>query len=413
MLDNLLKNIHYSKTPYHCVKLVAQTLDKKGFVRLDERDGWDKIKTDGNYYVIRADASLIAFSLNGDIKAFNIAAPHNDSCCLKVKHNPDMEGGGLHKLNCEVYGSPLMSSWLDRKLKIAGRVFYKDKKGITSKLIESDYNVLIPNINLHLNKDANTGYKFDAQKDLLPVVGLGKGDIKDLIGDAIAHDLFVVADEMGYVFGKDNALFASPRLDDLSGVFAGLEAFIAHPKGLKGTVNVLALFDNEEIGSLTRQGAASTFLFDVLMRIVLSQGGSQEEFRRILASSFLLSLDGAHATHPNHPDLSDPTTHTNLGGGIAIKHHCNYHYATDGISAAHIRVLFNEASVKWQDSHVKSGQRAGSTLGPVSSGRVSVMSADLGLPQLAMHSAVEIASVSDYEECIKGISTFYKNFSIY
>jgi len=408
---NLIKNIHYSKTPYHCVKLVSEILDKKGFIRLEEKDEWE-IKTDGQYYIIRADSSLIAFSLNGVPKAFNIIAPHTDSSCLKIKSNPDMTAGGLHKLNCEVYGSPIMSSWLDRKLKIAGRAFYKDKKGFSSKLIESDYNVIIPNIALHLNREVNNAYKFNPQKDLLPVAGLGKGDIKDLVGDAISYDLFVIADEEGYTFGRDNALFAAPRLDDLSGVFGALEGFIAYPKGQSGAVNVMALFDNEEVGSLTRQGAASTFLFDALTRIVLSQGGGQEDFRRVLARSFLLSLDGAHATHPNHPELSDPTTSTELGGGVAIKHHANYHYTTDAISTAYIKDLFNAAGVKHQDMHVRSDLRAGGTLGSVSSGRVSIMAADIGLPQLAMHSAVEVACCADFDEVIGSAKTFYKNFRL-
>ncbi|MCL2555901.1 MAG: M18 family aminopeptidase [Firmicutes bacterium] len=410
-IDNLIKNIHQSKTPYHCIKLVSEILDKKGFVKLYEKDGW-KIKQDGNYYIIRADSSLIAFSLNGAAEAFNIAAPHTDSSCLKIKGNPDMTAGGLHKLNCEVYGSPIMSSWQDRKLKIAGRAFYKDKKGFSAKLIESDYNVVIPNISLHLNREVNNAYKFNPQKDLLPVTGMGKGDIKDLIGEAISYDLFVVVDELGYTFGRGNELFVAPRIDDLTGVFAALEGFITNSKGQAGVVNVLALFDNEEIGSLTRQGAASTFLFDMLTRIILSQGGSQEDFRRALASSFLMSLDNAHGTHPNHPDLSDPTTNTNLGDGIAIKHHANYHYTTDAISAAYVKDLFNTAGVKHQDSYVKSDLRAGGTLGSINSGRVSIMAADIGLAQLAMHSAMEMANVNDYQECIKAMSVFYKNFKI-
>ena len=416
MIKNLIKNIGLSPTTFHAVKTASDVLDKNGFVRLSEKDAW-KLESQGKYYIVRADSSLIAFVLDGTADSFKIVASHTDSSCLKLKGSPDMEGGGMHRLNVEVYGSPIMSSWQDRKLKIAGRAFYADKKaagGVKGKLIESDYNVVIPNIALHLNREVNTAYKFNPQKDLVPVCGLGKGQIRDLVGDALDWELFVVCAEEGYTYGKDNLLIAAPRLDDLTGVFSSLTAFVdfANSPDVKkdGGVRVLALLDNEEIGSRTRQGAASWLLYDVLARINFALGGNDDKLRRALAGSFFVSLDNAHATHPNHPELSDPTSNTVLGGGIAVKYHANFAYSTDAESGALIKKLFKDYNVKYQDFYVRSDLRAGSTLGPVNSGFVSIMSADIGMGQIAMHSAIETASVSDYEEMIKGIAAFYKHF---
>ena len=413
MVKNLIKNIHASPTAFHAVKTASDILDKNGFVRLSEKEAW-RLDKSGKYYIVRADSSLIAFVLDGKADAFNIVASHTDSCCFKLKGNPDM-GGVLSRLNIEVYGSPIMSSWQDRKLKLAGRAYYADKNGVKGKLIESDYPVVIPNLALHLNREVNNGYKFNPQKDLLPVSGISKGDIKSLVGDALSYDLFAVCAEEGYTYGHDKSLIACPRLDNLAGVFSSLTAFVdfansEYSARSAGTVKILALLDNEEIGSRTRQGAASWLLYDVLARINYAFGRTDNDLRCALARSMFVSLDNAHATHPSHPELSDPTSSTVLGGGIAVKHHANFSYTTDAESGALIKKLFKDHNIKYQDFYVRSDLRAGATLGPVNSGFVSINSVDIGMGQLAMHSAVETASVSDYEDMVKGMTAFYKHF---
>ncbi|MCL2822150.1 MAG: M18 family aminopeptidase, partial [Firmicutes bacterium] len=229
MIEKLIADIKQSLTPFHTIEAVSAQLVKNGFVPLSEKSDWD-LKKDGKYFVTRAGSSLVAFSLSNGCPSFNIVAPHTDSACFKLKGKPDTSVAGLHKINCEVYGSPIFSTWQDRRLTIAGRAFYKDKKSceLVQKLVKSNFNVVIPNLPIHLNREVNNGYKFNPQKDMIPIAGLEKGDIlKEVVGeDAISSDLYVVCDESGYTFGKDNALLASPRLDDLQGVFGGLYAFL-------------------------------------------------------------------------------------------------------------------------------------------------------------------------------------------
>lgn len=398
-MKDLLQNIGASYTAFHATARVCEILEKNGFSRLK-----DEVKIGGKYYVTKNDSSVIAFSV-GEKKFFNIVAAHTDSPALKLKDNPETVSEGCGRLNVETYGGLLLGTWTDRKLRIAGRAFYVENGKVVSKLVSSPYNVVIPNLAIHMQRSVKN--EINAQIDMQPLTGLGKGDVKKLVGDAISYDLFLSCAEEGYEWGENGEFVSSPRLDDLEGVFGGLAAFTAaKPLG----VNVLCCFDNEEIGSGTKQGAASTFLADVLATVARGLKWSEAERSAAMDGSFIVSLDNAHASHPNHPELSDPTNRTLLGGGIAIKHHANCNYTTDGYSTALMKNLFNGAGVKYQDFYMRSDLRCGGTLGAISSSQVSIDSVDIGLPQLAMHSAVECAAKSDYEDLKKALTAFYTVF---
>ncbi len=402
-MKELLHFLNTSYTAYHATANACAFLEEHGFTALDETQSWD-LKEGGKYFVTRGASSVIAFSLGKG--SFKIVASHTDSPCLKLKDNAEMKGT-FTRLNAEPYGGGLWYTFFDRPLKIAGRIVTEENGVLQSKLFTSDYNVVIPSLAIHMNREANEKFSPDPQTDLLPLLSLGE---KDPEADGIAKDLYAVPADEPFVSGADGEFITSPRVDNLTSVFSSLRALCEAENG----ICVAACLDNEEIGSRTRQGAGSDFLKSVLKRIALCRGISEEDFLRAAAGSFLISLDNAHSVHPNRPEKCDPTNRAVMGGGIVIKAHAGGAYTTDAMTAAVIRTVFDRAGVKHQNFFNRSDMRSGSTLGAISLGQIGIPSADLGIAQLAMHSAAETFAKADYEELEKGLKAFYRcklNFS--
>ncbi|MBQ9143156.1 MAG: M18 family aminopeptidase [Lachnospiraceae bacterium] len=423
--EGLLDFIEQSPSVYHVVDNIKKLLLQKGFIELKETESWE-IKPSKGYFVIRNDSSLIAFRMPGkQPKGFHIVASHSDSPTFKVKENAGMTVEERYiKLNTEKYGGMILSSWMDRPLSIAGRIVVKDENDTPQvKLVNVDKDLLvIPNVAIHMNRDINSKYEYNAQIDMLPLMALGKVEaaakdkehfvFKEIAAAAevdmetiLGHDLFLYVRERGRILGANSEFVLSPKLDDLQCVYTSTQAF-ADTKP-KQYVNVLAVFDNEEVGSGTAQGADSTLLSDVLLRIGEVLGWSHGDYCGMVADSFLISADNAHAVHPNHSEKADPTNRPYIGGGIVLKYHGGQKYTTDAVSAARLKLLCEEAEITYQTYTNRSDIAGGSTLGNISTAHVSLSSVDIGLPQLAMHSAVETAGVQDTEDAIKLFQKLY------
>ena len=341
----LMDFIKDSPTAFHVVKNFSTMLEKAGFIKLNERNKW-KIEQGGKYYVTRNDSSIIAFQVpdNMDFYNFQIAAAHSDSPAFKIKENPEMvEDNNYVTLNVEKYGGMLMAPWLDRPLSVAGRVIVKDGNTLKPVLLNVDRNLcLIPNLAIHMNRNANNGISYNPQKDMIPLFGeiASKDKFDQIIAneagvaieDIISTDLFLYNRECGTIWGADNEFMSAPRLDDVMCAFSCIKALTDNKENNK-SVNVCAIFDNEEVGSTTKQGADSSFLYDVLSRISMCMGKDSEDFIRVCASSFMLSADNAHAVHPNYKEKADPTNRPYMNKGIVIKYNANQKYTTDAISA--------------------------------------------------------------------------------
>jgi aspartyl aminopeptidase len=321
--------------------------------------------------------------------------------------------GASARFAVEKYGGMILYTWLDKPLSVAGRVVLSTDSGIETRLVNIDKDIaVIPSIAIHFNRSVNDGYKFNPAVDMLPLTAITKdgdtlldtvsaelGVTKDAI---ISHDLFLYNRQTPSVIGLSDELILSPRLDDLECVYASLESYLA-TDAHNGAVDVLAVFDNEEVGSETKQGAASTFLADTLRKIA----GSDANYSAMLASSFMVSADNAHAIHPNHPELSDPIGAPTLGGGIAVKYNANQRYTTDAVSDAIFRTVAKRGGARTQSYYHRADLLSGSTLGSIADTRVSISTVDIGLPQLAMHSATECAAVSDLEDMILALTELY------
>lgn len=403
-----MKAMGASHSSYHAVAFVEKALKDAGFQTLDERKPY-RLEAGKSYYVKRNDSSLIAFRIpESKPMKFLVASAHSDSPTFRVKPNPDMEKKGLLALNVEGYGGMIMPSWLDRPLSIAGRVVVETEQGIESRLLDIDHDLcVIPNVAIHMNRDINSGYAYKQGVDTIPFFG-NKGDVysnfadwvkeslhDDSVKSVLSHDLYLYVRETPRLFGLEDEFLLSPRLDDLSSAFSVLDGFLS-AKG-ENAIAVYSLFDNEEVGSLTRQGANSTFLRETLSRIAASLFDEKDSLSIMAANGFHLSVDNAHANHPNHPELSDPTTDVRLGGGIVLKYNAAQHYTTDGYSAAVVKRICSLANLPYQEFTNRSDMRGGSTLGNISNSEISFASADIGIPQLAMHSAVETCAKSDVE----------------
>ncbi len=411
--EKLFTFIENSPSPYHAILSCKEILTEQGFMELEEKKEW-KLEPQGKYYVSRNGSSIIAFSIpEGEFKGFHMAAAHSDSPCLKVKEAPEIEVEKAYtKLNVETYGGLVYSSWFDRPLSVAGRIV--TKKGV--KLVNVDYDsMIIPNMAIHLNREINKGYAYNPQVDLLPLTA-GKQGEKGLLSylakkndiekeDILGHDLFVYARQKPAYVGLHKEFICSPRLDDLQCVFALTMAMADEVP--KEYVNICAIFDNEEVGSSTKQGADSTFLEDTMERIAECFYLGKGAYKQRLAESFLISADNGHAVHPNHPEKADPTNRPVLNGGIVLKYNANQKYTTDGISAAKIKSLCEEAKVPYQTFVNRSDEPGGATLGNISTAHISVDAADIGLPQLAMHCSVETAGSEDTLYLYKMVKQFY------
>ena len=414
-IEDLLSFIRQSPTAFHAVSAAAACLE--GFEELKENEPWHLVPG-GRYYVTRNQSSIIAFVMpEGRGEHFQIVASHSDSPMFKVKENAELDDKKHYvRLDVEGYGGMIMSSWLDRPLSVAGRLVIRTPRGFESCLMDAGRDlILIPNVAIHMNREVNDGFKFQANIDTMPLWGssAAAGTFWDRVAemagvrreDIIGNDLYVYNRMPGTVWGGELEFFSAPRIDNLECAYASLQAL--KQVRTEHHVNVCAVFDNEEVGSSTRQGAASTFLRDVISRILLSQGIEGEDAMRAVAGSLLVSADNAHATHPNHPEYADPANQVFMNEGIVLKYSARQKYTTDGVSAAVIRAVCQDAGVPVQSFSNRSDMPGGSTLGKISSNQVSIPTMDIGLAQLAMHSAYETAGVKDLDSMIRCLTAFY------
>ena len=416
----LAKFLESSPSAFHAIDNMENILIREKFVRLYENQRW-QISPGGRYFVDRNGSSLIAFTVpESGFKGLRIMASHSDSPAFKIKENPELETDGHYiRLNVERYGGMLCAPWFDRPLSVAGRVIVKDpvSGSFLTKLVNIDRDlVLIPNLAIHMNREANNGYKYNAQKDMLPLYGdLSAKDtfiktVADAAGvhesDILGHDLFLYNREKASIWGASGEFISCGRLDDLQCAFASLKGFLAGEK--QEYMALHCVFDNEETGSGTKQGAASTFLYDTLTRIHDCLGLTREDYLIHLADSLMISADNAHAVHPNHTDKADPSNRPYLNGGIVIKFNANQKYCTDGISAAMFRDICRIVNVPVQTFTNRSDMAGGSTLGNISNTQVALNTVDIGLPQLAMHSPYETAGVKDTGYLIRAAEEFFR-----
>jgi len=395
-----------SPNAFFAVANMCDLLKKAGMTRLYEGTPWN-LETGKGYYVTRNDSALIAFRIpKADYTGFQIMASHCDSPVFKIKANAEITIDKQYvKLNVEKYGGMLCAPWLDRPLSVAGRVVVRTEDGIETRLVNVERDLMIiPNLAIHMNRQANDGYKFNAQVDMLPLFcekGKESDEFLRFIAaeagispeDILDTDLYLYNRMPATTLGLNNEFIASGRLDDLQCAFSSLKGFIeATPRD---SVAVHCVFDNEEVGSGTKQGAAGTFLRDTLHRINRAMGKTEDEYLMSMASSFLVSADNAHAVHPDHTDKADPTNRPYLNKGIVIKYSANQKYTTDAVSGAIMRAICKQADVPYQTFANRSDMLGGSTLGNISQGQVSLNTVDIGLPQLAMHSPYETAGARD------------------
>ncbi len=411
----MLDFIDASPTAFHVVDNISKMLLDKGFTELSEKDEW-KLSA-GNYFVKRGESAIISFKIpKKSFKGFHMIASHSDSPSFKIKENPEMKAGAFIKLNVEKYGGMLCAEWFDRPLSVAGRVVVNNKGKAESRLVKVDRDLLmLPALAIHMNREANDGYKYNAQNDMLPIFGDEKATdgFFDLIakeagvkkGDILGHDLFLYNRVRPTFWGANEEFIASSRLDDQECVYCSLDGFVNSKA--KEYVAMHCVFDNEEVGSTTRQGAASTFLKDTLERICEGLGMTRQQYHAAVADSFMISADNAHAVHPNYQDKADPVNRPVMNAGIVIKFNANQKYTTDAVSAATFKLLCKEADVPFQTFTNRSDMAGGSTLGNISTSQVPVSTVDIGLAQLAMHSPYESAGSHDPEYLAAVSKVFY------
>ncbi|MGC2873867.1 M18 family aminopeptidase [Ihubacter sp. mB4P-1] len=415
--QELLTFLDASPSCFHAVKNISDQLTKYGFTQLAENQRWE-IRPGGKYFVTRNGSSLAAFTIpEKKIKGWRIAASHGDSPCLKIKENPEIAVENHYiQLNIERYGGIINNAWLDRPLSLAGRVIVKEDGRLVNKLVNIDRDLLlIPNIAPHLYRDINK-HEYNMQKEMLPIYGdiSAKGTFMKTVAEAagvseadiLGHDLYLYVRQKGTVWGASREYIASSRLDDLHCAFASFKGFLSGGKSEHGAI--YCLFDNEEVGSLTRQGAASTFLKDTMSRICDALSMSREDYLISLADSYMLSCDNAHAVHPSYTEKSDPSNRPYINEGIVIKYTAEQTYCSDGLSGAMFKDVCKRAGVPYQIFTNRSDSRGGSTLGNLSSAQVAVSTVDIGLPQLAMHSSYEIAGTKDTGYLVKAAEVFFE-----
>ena len=398
-----------SHSVYHAQAYLVETLKNAGYTRLYEQDEWALIPG-GKYFLTRGGSALVAFRVpQGSPKGFLMSASHSDRPTFKVKENFEL-AAAYTRMAVERYGGMLIAPWLDRPLSVAGRVTVETETGVETKLLDIDRDLLlIPNVAIHMNRQANEGYKWNPAVDTLPLVGGAgaAGKLPALLeqeagGKILGHDLYLYIRQKASIWGVDGEYISAAALDDLECAWGCTQGFLK--SGDSASVPVLCVFDSEEVGSVSPQGAGSSLLEDTLGRICdslkLHRG-------RMLAQSFLVSADNAHAVHPNHPEYADPSNAPVMGGGLVIKYNANLSYCTDSVSAAVFRKICGRAGVKVQTYHNRADLPGGSTLGRISLAHVSVPTVDIGLAQLAMHSCYETAAVSDAVDLENAMAAYY------
>ena len=423
--DGLLNFLENSPSMFHVIDSIRKILEKEGYQYYPEYELWN-IKPGIKGFTIRNGSSIMAFQIPQDIENthFQISAAHSDSPSYKLKDISVLEGPKDYlRINTEGYGGMIDSTWLDRPLTIAGRVMVDKGNKLESHLLYIDKDILmIPSLAIHMNRTVNDGYKFNRQVDLIPLFSAGelKADdfnkmIAGYIGveadQIVGKDLYLVNRQKPAVVGWKDEFICSGHLDDLQCVYGNLIGFI---ESNPSCITVCSVFDNEEVGSGTKQGALSTFLYDTLRRITNGLQKSEEEFYTMLAGSFMVSADNAHALHPNHPEKTDAENYVLMNKGIVIKENGNQKYATDAFSRAIFKKICEMADVPVQSFANRSDMAGGSTLGNLSNTKVSIPTVDIGLAQLAMHSSYEMAGYKDIEYLAKAMSKFYSsNIHIY
>ena len=394
---------------YHAVESLQKVLDEAGYTCLSESETW-RLVPGGKYYMTRSGTALMAFRVpQGNPKGFMLSASHSDRPCFKVKENGELKGN-YTRLAVERYGGMLIAPWLDRPLSIAGRVLVETENGVEVKLINIDRDLMMmPNVAIHMNRQANEGYKWNPAVDTLPLMG-GKdaaGKLQTLVeeaagGKVLGHDLYLYIREKAKVWGLEEEYISSAALDDLACAWLCTQGFLKAAES--DSIPVLCVFDNEEVGSSSLQGADSDLLGLLLKRICDGLGLPMEN---MMSQSFMLSADNAHAIHPNHPEFADPNNAPVVNQGVVLKFNANQRYTTDGVSAAVFRKICGKANVPVQTYCNRADLAGGSTLGNISLTHVSIQSADIGLPQLAMHSCYETAGVQDAIYMEEALAAFY------
>lgn len=430
MINRLLKFLDASPVNFLAARNIACELEQNGYRRLDPQQPLGELKAGDKVYVTKNDSSVYAFRLGRKPLAetgFHMICAHSDSPTFRVKPHAEMTGeGGLVRLNTEVYGGPILSTWFDRPLTLAGRVIVRGKDAMSPETMLMHVRrplLQISNLAIHFNRQVNDGVKLSKQKDMLPLLGLINDELEqgNLLMNVIVEelskqrpvshedildfDLYLADTQPACTFGVHDEFISSGRLDDLSMCFAGLEALIAAPE--RDTTQVLAIFDNEETGSQTKQGAGSPFLASMLMRITRQQSGTEEAYWQAVERAFMISADNAHAFHPNYAEKYDPTNHPMLGGGPAIKFNASQKYASDAVSAAIFAEICRKAGVPCQRFVNHSDVAGGSTLGNILASTVPLRGVDMGNAILGMHSCRETGSVADHEYCVRAFTEFY------
>lgn len=430
MINRLLKFLDASPVNFLAARNIACELEQNGYRRLDPQQPLGELKAGDKVYVTKNDSSVYAFHLGRKPLAetgFHMICAHSDSPTFRVKPHAEMTGeGGLVRLNTEVYGGPILSTWFDRPLTLAGRVIVRGKDAMSPETMLMHVRrplLQISNLAIHFNRQVNDGVKLSKQKDMLPLLGLINDELEqgNLLMNVIVEelskqrpvshedildlDLYLADTQPACTFGVHDEFISSGRLDDLSMCFAGLEALIAAPES--DTTQVLAIFDNEETGSQTKQGAGSPFLASMLMRIARQQSGTEEAYWQAVERAFMISADNAHAFHPNYAEKYDPTNHPMLGGGPAIKFNASQKYASDAVSAAIFAEICRKAGVPCQRFVNHSDVAGGSTLGNILASTVPLRGVDMGNAILGMHSCRETGSVADHEYCVRAFTEFY------
>lgn len=420
MSKDFLNFIKKTPTAFHAISEIKEILNNNNFIELQENEVWN-LKENSNYYVTKNSSSIIAFKTtnNPSESHFQIVASHSDSPCFKVKPNGLIQGNPYTKLNTEKYGGTILNTWLDKPLSLAGRVYVKEEETIKELIVDlNKLNLVIPNVAIHMNREVNNGFVYNSQIDLLPLLSasLDKSttlnkiiakEIKVKEEAILSFDLFLYNKDRGIIWGNKNEFISAPQIDNLECAFSSLIAF-KDSKLIDNVIPVYACFDNEEVGSSTKQGANSTFLEDTLRRIHFAFSNSIDSFFAKVAGSMMVSADNAHALHPNHPEKSDATNQVFMNKGIVIKSHASQAYTSDALSIAIFKSILEKANVPYQFFANRSDMASGGTLGNISSTHVSIPSIDIGLAQLAMHSSYETAGTLDIDFMINGLKEFYQ-----
>lgn len=424
--ENMLDFIYESPTQFNAVAVSAEMLEKNGFEKLNPKENW-KLEVGKKYYTTKNSSALVAFKVNSDEiekEGFRIIGSHTDSPGFRIKPNAEMESCGAYlKLNTEGYGGMILSTWLDRPLAMAGRVFLRGENPF--KPVEKIVNInkpvcIIPNLAIHMNRSINDGYKYNKQTDMLPLVGLINeqlekdnymvkllaAELNVEIEEIIDFDIFLYEYEKGCFTGANEEFISTGRLDNLSMYYSSVEALL--DSNSKSGISIAVGFDNEEVGSSTKQGADSNMLLNILERICISLGKDRQQFFEAIENSFIISSDLAHAVHPNVNGMADPTNRPVMGKGPVIKVHAGQAYTSDGYSISVYKEICRECGVEYQEFVNKSDQRGGSTIGPISSTHIDIPSVDIGAPILSMHSIRELGCSEDFYNTYKTFVKFYE-----